>query len=37
MINTFFLARTFVTLLVITDPVGTIPIFLAITAEEGAR
>jgi multiple antibiotic resistance protein len=37
MIDTFFLAKSFVTLLVITDPVGTIPIFVAITAEWGAR
>ncbi len=36
MINTFFLARTFVTLLVITDPVGTVPVFLAITATASA-
>ena len=37
MIDTFFLLKSFVTLLVITDPVGTVPIFLAITAEWGAR
>lgn len=37
MIDTFFLAKSFVTLLVITDPVGTVPIFLAITADWGAR
>jgi multiple antibiotic resistance protein len=37
MVDTFLLAKSFVTLLVITDPVGTVPIFLAITAEWGAR
>jgi multiple antibiotic resistance protein len=37
MIDTFFLVKSFVTLLVITDPVGTVPIFLAITADWGAR
>src|SRR5213083_2997283 len=37
MIDSFFLAKSFVTLLVITDPVGTVPVFLAITAEWGAR
>ena len=37
MVDTFFLAKSFVTLLVITDPVGTVPIFLAITAEWGTR
>ena len=37
MVDTFLLAKSFVTLLVITDPVGTVPIFLAITAERGAR
>jgi len=31
MVDTFLLAKSFVTLLVITDPVGTVPIFLAIT------
>src|SRR5919204_109418 len=33
MIDTFFLVKSFVTLLVITDPLGTVPIFLAITAD----
>ena len=33
MIDAFFLAKSFVTLLMITNPVGTVPIFLAITAE----
>ena len=37
MVDTFLLAKSFVTLLVITDPVGTVPIFLAITAEWSAR
>ena len=37
MIDRFFLVKSFVTLLVITDPVGTVPIFLAITADWGAR
>ena len=37
MVDTFLLAKSFVTLLVITDPVGTVPIFLAITAEWGTR
>ena len=37
MIDTFFLAKSFVTLLVITDPVGTVPTFLAITADWSAR
>ena len=37
MFDTFLLANSFVTLLVITDPVGTVPVFLAITAEWGAR
>jgi small neutral amino acid transporter SnatA (MarC family) len=36
MVDTFLLAKSFVTLLVITDPVGTVPIFLAIAAEWGA-
>jgi multiple antibiotic resistance protein len=33
MIDTFFLARSFVTLLVITNPVGVVPVFLAIAAD----
>jgi multiple antibiotic resistance protein len=37
MIDRFFLVKSFVTLLVITDPIGTVPIFLAITADWGAR
>jgi len=31
-VDTFFLARSFVTLLVITDPIGSIPVFLGMTA-----
>jgi multiple antibiotic resistance protein len=38
-VDTFFLATSFVTLLVITDPLGSVPLFLALTAgwEPGAR
>jgi MarC family membrane protein len=36
MIDPFFLAKSFVTLLVITDPVGVVPVFLAITADTTA-
>ena len=31
-VDTFFLATSFVTLLVITDPLGSVPLFLALTA-----
>jgi multiple antibiotic resistance protein len=38
-VDSFFLARSFVTLLVIIDPVGVVPVFLAITGsyEPGRR
>jgi small neutral amino acid transporter SnatA (MarC family) len=36
MIDSFFLAKSFVTLLVITDPIGVVPVFLAITADAAA-
>ncbi len=30
-VDSFFLAKSFVTLLVIIDPVGVVPVFLAMT------
>jgi small neutral amino acid transporter SnatA (MarC family) len=35
MVDTFLLAKSFVTLLVITDPLGTIPIFGSSPASVG--
>ena len=37
MVDSFFLARTFVTLLVITDPVGTVPVFISMTTTASRR
>ena len=37
MVDSFFLARTFVTLLVITDPVGTVPVFISMTTTFSRR
>jgi MarC family membrane protein len=36
-VDSFFLARTFVTLLVITDPVGTVPVFISMTTTASGR
>src|SRR6266545_2705616 len=36
-VDSFFLARTFVTLLVITDPVGTVPVFISMTTTVSGR
>jgi multiple antibiotic resistance protein len=36
-VDSFFLARTFVTLLVITDPVGTVPVFISMTTTASRR
>jgi multiple antibiotic resistance protein len=36
-VDSFFLARTFVTLLVITDPVGTVPVFISMTTSASGR
>ena len=37
MIDTFFLAKSFVTLLVITDPMGSVPLFLSLTTRYTER
>ena len=37
MVDTFLLAKSFVTLLVITDPVGTVPVFISMTTTFSRR
>ena len=36
-VDRFYLVKSFVTLLVITDPIGTVPLFLALTADDDRR